>query len=360
MMKKNIFFIFLLQAAFVVAQLPSIIKDDYIIRKSMSPLTFNKTYVTKDAVLSIEPGVVLEGNKLEVDGTLILVGKEKDSITIRIKELLTKGKIVAKYCKFNHTGLSAFSFEDEGAGVFKNCVFSNSGLDNCCKTLTCEDNLFVNTSVQNRNGIATYKDNVFKSVAFSIKEYGAATIDHNQFLNTMYKTIDIDRGRIEGAVITIKNNHFELDSIFNINRNENIAIRTEFATPSDRTILITNNVFKNYQTAFVLEVDYNGAYKCETTHLSITGNEVQHCNTILSVNPDIRCMLGSFTVKNNRFSTFKTAFIDVGTQSKNDKTAFIPYRINKNKYDVPLTELLKRIDDFTGDYEKWIRFEVEY
>jgi hypothetical protein len=358
-MKKYLLFIFLLQAVFVAAQLPSIIKDDYVIRKSMSPLKFNKTYVAKDATLSIEPGVVLEGNKLEVEGTLILIGKEKDSITIKINHVLTKHKIVAKYCNFKQTGLDIRGFAD-GLGMFENCVFSNSGLDNSCKTLTCEDNLFISTEVKNRNGIATYKDNIFKSSSFFVREYGAAMIDHNQFSNTNYKTIDIDRGSIQGAVITIKNNHFELDSIFNQNRNESIAIRAEFTLPSDRTVLITNNVFKNYNTAFALELDYNGVYKCETTHFAITGNEVERCNTILSVDPEIGCALGTFLVKNNRFSKFKIAFIDVITQHKPDKTTFISYRINKNKYDIPLAELLKRIDDFTGDYEKFVRFEVEY
>jgi hypothetical protein len=277
--------------------------------------------VDKDAPLSIEPGVVLEGNKLEIDGTLILIGTKKDSITIRIKHLQSNHKIVAKYCKFEHTGLSIYN-TIEDAAAFRNCVFSNSEFSNRTKTLTCEDNLFVNTGVKNGNGVAIFKDNIFKSSGFFVGAYGAATIEHNQFWNISYKTIGIDRGDIQGAIITIRNNHFELDSIFNANHSESVAIRTEFVTPSIRTVLIENNVVKNYRKAFALEVDYNGVYQSETTHFSITGNQVEHCNTILSVDSDIGCTLGTFVVKNNRFSTFKMAFIEEGGNSKKEKKLF--------------------------------------
>jgi hypothetical protein len=124
--KKTLIFLLLCQTTVVVAQLPSIIKEDFIIRKSMSPLKFNKTYIDKNVTLTIEPGVVLEGNKLEVDGTLILLGKAHDSITIRIKELLTNHKIVAKYCTFDQTGLRLYSLEESGR--FNHCIFSNSHL----------------------------------------------------------------------------------------------------------------------------------------------------------------------------------------------------------------------------------------
>ncbi len=328
----------------------------------MSPVKFNKTYVDKNVILSIEPGVVLEGNKLEIDGTLMLVGKAHDSITIRIKHLQPNNKIVAKYCKFERTGLDIRGFED-GSGVFENCVFSDGGFDNSCKTLTCEDNLFVNTGVYSRNGMATYKDNTFKSSAFSIKEYGSAMIDHNQFVNTHYKTIDIDAGRIEDAVITIKNNHFELDSIFNRNNNgsnDKIAIYTEFSTTSQRTIRIENNSIKNYEKAFALKVDYRGEDTEKIKYLAITGNKVENCNTLLSVNSDGGRSMSFFLVKNNHFSNFKMAFIGLDSPTKTDKKSFVPYRIHKNKYDIPLADLLKRIDDFGNDYEKWVWFEVEY
>ncbi len=341
-----------------VAQLPSIIEGNYVIRKADTPLKFNKTYIDKDAVLTVEAGAVLEGNKLEVDGELILLGSEKDSIKIKIGHLLSGHKIVAKYCVFNQTKLDIRGFE-KGFGEFKNCIFRNSEFDNRCKTLTCEDNLFENTNVANRNGMATYKDNFLNHSPFSVKDFGSAMIEHNQFRNISSRTIDIDRGSVAGAIITIRNNHFELDSLFKKNHNDCIAIRAEFAYASERTVLIENNVIKNYNKAFTLELDYNGAYVIEKSHFVVIKNQVEGCDILLSINPEIGCRLGDFVLKNNRFSNFKTAFIDVGSHSKADKKAFLPYIINKNKYDIPLSELLKRIDDFTGDYEKWIQFQVE-
>ena len=286
-----------------MAQLPSIIDDDYVIRKSMSPLTFNKTYVDKDAILSIEPGVVLEGNKLEIDGTLILIGKEKDSIKIKIKHLQSNDKIVAKYCIFDHTKLDVRGFE-KGSGEFKNCIFSNSQFDNSCKTLTCDDNLFLKTNVASRNGMATYKDNFFNHSAFYIKEFGAATIERNQFRNVSYNTIYIDRGSVAGAIITIRNNHFELDSLFKNNHNHCIAIQAEFAYASERTVVIENNIIKNYNKAFALELNYNGTYVIEKSHFVVTKNQVEGCDILLSIDPDLGCRLGDFVVKNNRFSNF--------------------------------------------------------
>jgi hypothetical protein len=208
--------------------------------------------------------------------------------------------------------------------------------------------------------MAIYKDNIFKSSLFSIHEYGAAMIDHNQFLNTNYKTIDIDRGRIEGAIITIKNNRFELDSLFN--HNESIAIRVEFTTTLERTVLIEDNIIKNYDKAFALEVDYSGTDEMnkKNKHLAITGNQVESCKTLLSVDSEGGRSISTFSVKNNRFSNFKMAFIGLDSPPKTDKKAYVPYRINKNKYDIPLADILKRIDDFGNDYEKWVWFEVEY
>lgn len=96
-MKKNIVFLLLFQAFSVVAQLPSIIKENTTLTERGSPYILGETLVAHGAVLTIEAGVeitinfkgknaafdYLSGKKMVIEGTIIAKGTPQKPIQIQ-------------------------------------------------------------------------------------------------------------------------------------------------------------------------------------------------------------------------------------------------------------------------------------
>ncbi len=347
-MKKYIFSTFFLFSFAAFGQLPSIISSDYTIKKSQSPLKFNKTYVAKGARLYVEAGVVVEGNKLEVEGDLIMLGKEKDSISWHCKTTLVKGTMVAKYCKFlPEMELTTYSKAEISYSHFEQVTLLAYYKG---ENMLLEHNSFKKSRVDLATSTALVRFNTFEQSIFWVRTKKNTLISDNNFNNSPFLGSD----EFEGMVEVVDNRFVGKSDIL-------AAFELEFKFNSDAKYYIHNNDIQGYPHAFMLTFDHRRGDSGENqAKINISKNTVMNCGIVLEV-ASRRCIFKEFVVEKNTFAQFKTAFkaYDV-SDVKTDKTIFLPYRIGKNKYDIPFKELLKRIYDFTGDYEQWVQFQVEY